>query len=401
MSPRALKAGCYTLTALNTLASQYYFNYLFFYLRDEYGFGDRTNLWVAAMHGAIYVYAAWQGGKFAERRGYITSLRVGYAGLLLTMVAGAWMSTAAGALVVVAAYTVALLLIWPALEALTMADEPPERVPHRVGIYNLTWSGSAAVAYFTGGPLYEWLGPGLIFGLPAALFLVQLLMVSWLARRMPGLPRRADVPEPITVPAGPPAALRDRPARAAVFLRLAWMANPLSYVAVYTLLAVMPGLASRLGLSPTQVGMFCSIWFFARMLAFALLWQWSGWHYRFRFLAGGYVLLVASFVSILVAPTLVVLVLGQVVFGLATGMAYYSSLFYSMDLSDTKAEHGGLHEAAIGLGICVGPAVGAASLQLLPGCPGAGVVAVTGLLVCGFGAMLAVWRQAPGAADPV
>lgn len=393
MSPRALKAGCYTLTALNTLASQYYFNYLFFHLRDRFGFDNRTNLWVAALHGGIYVYAAWQGGRFAERHGYMTSLRVGFAGLFLAMAAGAWMSTATGTLIAMAGYTVALLLIWPALEALTMADEPPERVPHRVGIYNLTWSGSAAVAYFTGGPLYEWLGTGLIFGVPAGLFLLQFAMVNWLARQTRGSPHRPDVPEPVVVPATPPVALRDRPAQAATFLRLAWMANPLSYVAVYTLLAVMPGLAVRLGLSPTQVGMFCSIWFFARMLAFAMLWQWTAWHYRFRFLAGGYLLLIASFVAILTAPTLTVLVAGQVVFGLATGMAYYSSLFYSMDLSETKAEHGGLHEAAIGLGICIGPAVGAASLQLFPGVPRAGIAAVAGLLVCGFGAMLAVWRR--------
>ncbi len=37
-----------------------------------------------------------------------------------------------------------------------------------------------------------------------------------------------------------------------------------------------------------------------------------------------------------------------------------------MDASDAKSEHGGIHEAAIGAGNCVGPAIGAAALQFLP-----------------------------------
>jgi len=38
---------------------------------------------------------------------------------------------------------------------------------------------------------------------------------------------------------------------------------------------------------------------------------------------------------------------------------------YSMDVGETKGEHGGLHEAMIGAGMCLGPAVGALSLYLV------------------------------------
>jgi predicted MFS family arabinose efflux permease len=155
----------------------------------------------------------------------------------------------------------------------------------------------------------------------------------------------------------------------------------------------MPGLATALGLSPTQVGLFCSIWFFARLVSFGVLWRWTGWHYRFRFLVVGYVLLMTSFLTILLAPNVAVLVIGQIVFGTSAGMTYYSSLFYSMDLSEARAEHGGLHEAGIGLGICAGPAVGALSLQMFPAWPHAGAMAVTGVLAGGLVAMLTVWRR--------
>lgn len=392
MPPGAAKTGVFVITALNTLGSYYYFSYLFFLLRDRYGFENRANLWVAALHGAIYVVAAWQGGRFAERRGYHTSLKAGFTGLVACMVAGAFVTSAPATLAVMVAHTVALLLIWPALEALATADEPPERVPHMVGLYNLIWSGSAALAYFSGGPLYDRFGSHLIFTLPALIFLLALVLVFRLGAR-PTPMIRPDLAEPIVAAPAPPVELRPHPERATMFLRLAWLANPLAYMSVYTLLAVMPGLASALGLTPTEVGLFCSLWMFARLASFLLLWRWTSWHYRFRFLAGGFVLLMAGFLAVLLAPGLPVLVAAQVLFGASAGLVYYSSLFYSMDLSEARAEHGGLHEAGIGLGICAGPAIGALSLQLFPASPHAGALAVTGLLAAGFAVMLRVWRR--------
>ena len=52
-----LKTDYYALTAFGSLATSYYFNYLFFFLRDRFGFENRGNLTVAAIHGGIYVFA--------------------------------------------------------------------------------------------------------------------------------------------------------------------------------------------------------------------------------------------------------------------------------------------------------------------------------------------------------
>ncbi|MFO7302577.1 MAG: hypothetical protein DIU54_009210 [Acidobacteriota bacterium] len=390
MSTRRLKDAAFALTAVNTVASYYYFTYLFFYLRDRHGFGDRGNLWVAALHGAVYIFAAWFGGRFAARRGYAVSLAAGFAGLALSIGAGLFVSSAAGLVALVAVYTVVLLLTWPALEALVTHGAEGWRVSHAVGLYNLTWSGAAALGYFTGGPLYDWLGAHLIFTVPAVLCAAQCAVVAWLARGGEGRGVRTAASGAAPDPA-PLAAAGGR--RDPVFLRLGWMANPLAYTAIYTLLAVMPGVATDLGLTPTEVGLYCSVWMFARLLAFGVLWRWHGWHYRFRFLAAGYLVLMASFVAVLLASSTVGLIVGQIVFGLSAGLMYYSSLFYSMDLAESRAEHGGLHEAGVGVGICAGPAIGAASLDLFPS-PEAGTVAVTLLLAAGFAAMVRERRAA-------
>jgi len=65
-----------------------------------------------------------------------------------------------------------------------------------------------------------------------------------------------------------------------------------------------------------------------------------------------------------------------------------------MDAGEAKGEHGGIHEAAIGVGSCVGPAVGAASLQFLPQYANGGAIAVSVLLLCGLGGLLAIWKTA-------
>jgi hypothetical protein len=91
------------------------------------------------------------------------------------------------------------------------------------------------------------------------------------------------------------------------------------------------------------------------------------------------------------APNLSVLVGAQVAFGLSIGVIYYSSLFYSLDVGEAKAEHGGIHEAVIGLGSFVGPAVGAATLVQFPGHLYAGALAVSGVLAIGLGVLGTIW----------
>ena len=113
---RSFKKFYFLLAGLNTLATTWYSNYIFFFLRDHFNYGNRQNLWVSALYGFVYIPAAVQCGKFAQRRGFVTSLKVGFAGLMLAMVVGAFLKgTIAGNLITLIAYTVALLFIWPAL----------------------------------------------------------------------------------------------------------------------------------------------------------------------------------------------------------------------------------------------------------------------------------------------
>ena len=94
--------------------------------------------------------------------------------------------------------------------------------------------------------------------------------------------------------------------------------------------------------------------------------------------------MVLGFVGIILARNIPTVLAAQVLFGVGLGLIYYSSLFYSMDVGETKGEHGGLHEGAIGAGLFAGPVIAFAALYFWPADPSAGVKAVSGFLILGY-----------------
>jgi predicted MFS family arabinose efflux permease len=383
-SSRTFRSGIYAIEGLNSFATVIYFNYLYFYFRDQFGFDNQRNLELASGIGLVYALASWQAGKFAARFGCFTALKGGFGLMALGLLVGSQLHNVAGEIVIACLVNIGTCLVWPTLEALVSEGAD---AADAVGLYNITWAATNAFAYFIGGTLLEKLGYRSIFYVPFLLTLLQLAIVVWLQKKqVPALTREPGSLAPTPPPEAPSAV------QARSFKYMGWLANPFAYIGINTLLAVIPGVAAKFHLSPMMAGFTCSLWCFVRLAMFGLLWVWTGWHYRFRWLATAGALLALSFGTILVAPNLAALIAAQVFFGAAIGLIYYSSLFYSMDASDTKSEHGGIHEAAIGMGNCIGPAVGAASLQFLPQVAHSGAIAVSALLLCGFGGLFAIRR---------
>src|SRR5258708_30384856 len=79
MSSGQLKTGYFVLEGLNSFATVYYCYYLFFYMHETFGFGNQANLELAALSGFVCIISAWMGGKFAQRSGYFTALKLGFA----------------------------------------------------------------------------------------------------------------------------------------------------------------------------------------------------------------------------------------------------------------------------------------------------------------------------------
>jgi DHA1 family multidrug resistance protein-like MFS transporter len=386
-----IRNTCFVIEGLNSFATILYFNCLYFFMQQRFDFSDKDNLALAALLGLTYTFAAWQGGKFAHRFGYFTALKIGFGLMAAGLVACKQLDSATGVILAAIVTNIGMCLIWPTLEALVSESETPAGVPRAVGIYNIVWAVTNAAAFFIGITLVKKIGFNVIIVTSIVIVLAQIALTFWMetfAKKNVQAAARGDVTAP------PPDPNRPSPARAKAFLRMAWLANPFAYIAVNTLIAVTPGLDAKFHVPPMFAGFVWSLWCFARLGAFIVLWRWTDWHYRFRWLAASFAVLVLSFAAILLSPSLTLLVVAQIFFGGAIGLIYYSSLFYSMDGGSAKSEHGGIHEAAIGLGNCVGPAMGAAALQFAPGIPNSGAIAVSVLLLGGFGGLLAIWKTA-------
>ena len=379
---RRSKTWYFVLEGLGSLACGFYANYIFFLLRDRHGFGNLGNLSVSAMQGLVFAVGSWWGGRFAQRHGCFTAMRAGLLGMVAALGVGALVPELAVQLLVLAVWTASMCCVWPAMEALVSEGETERSLPQMLGVYNVVWATCAAASYFFGGALFEQLGPASIYWLPTCAYAVQLLLAGWLAAKQPLAPVNPRSPPP---PAHrPDVAAYGQPISPRTFQRMAWLANPFACIGISTLLAMIPGRARELHLSTTATGWLCSVWFFGRLAAFILLWRWTGWHYRFRWLLGAFLGLMGGFVVVLVARDLWLVLAAEVLLGLSVGLLYYSSLFYSMDVGDAKAEHGGVHEAVMGAGGCLGPAVGAAGLLFWPQISNASAYAVTALLAVGL-----------------
>jgi MFS family permease len=393
-SPR-LKSGVFALSGSNSLATTYFFYYLYFYTQDQFGFSQLQNFGLAALLGAVYAVSAFFAGRFAQRAGYFAALRLGLAIMVVALCLGSHADALWEALVLIFVANIGMSFTWPSLESLMSEGETRARLRSLVGIYNFTWAVTGGLAYATGGAMQTHWSPRSMFYVPAGLLFLELVFSCWLEKQVNNQPPAArDNPPPAPAPAAQRPA---SPVPPRTFLRMAWLANPLAYLAINTIVAAIPTLARHFHLSQTLAVVVCSVWLFSRAGAFILLWLWPGWHYRFRFLAGAFAAMILCFGAMLLATRLWVLIISQAVLGFSFGLMYYSSLFYSMDVGETKGEHSGIHEAVIGAGNCAGPGIAAAALFLFPAHPAGGTLAVCLLLSCGLAGLF--WlRYKPGAA---
>jgi MFS family permease len=339
---------------------------------------------LAAGLGLVYAVVAVLSGRFAQRFGCLPVLRLGIIVLCLVFAAQLWVSNLWVVIGCLVLGNIGMCFVWPALEALVSEGEPPARLQRLIGIYNIVWSFTGAFAYFTGGALIKHWGWNGLFCVTAGIELLELAIVLWIhanAWKQPPAPKTATQTDTAARPT-----VRS-PIAPKTFLKMALLANPFAYLAINTVVSVIPTVAAKLSLDTMQTGFVCSVWLFTRAGSFVWLWLWSGWHYRFRHLAAGFVALAASFAVILLTHSLSALVMAQAVMGVALGLIYYSSLFYSMDVGEAKGEHGGIHEGAIGAGCCAGPAMAACGLYFFPANPASGAYAVTLLLACGLGGL--------------
>jgi len=378
------------ITGLMDIGASLLLSGIFFYTEHEYGWGPLKNLLLASAQGLMYVGGALMAHPLTVRwrrwgpMGVLAGLQGGmtFFALIIMPVAASPMAM----VTLLLAYTLISAAVWPILESLVTRGANPHQMSRRVSIYNLVWSGGAAVTVaLTGTILHLY---------PLGLFLIAALSHAAAG----GLAYRAIRSNSSSPTAGELAHMEPEPQLLRIRRLALWLARislPAVFVLGYSLLAILPSLPVLEGMNTAGKTLVSSVWMAARFLAFLLAGMTTAWHTRPRLLLIASAVMLLAFWGITLRPSdllgmpglacggidLASMIAWQIALGLAMGMIYSGSLYFGMVLSHGSTRHGGYHEALIGLGAAIGPGVGALTQSIWPGQIVYGVAGVSAVMM--------------------
>lgn len=346
------------LTFLLSLGTGILWNALFFIAKSQYGFDEAKSLWLAFGMGVLYTVVAFNAGRTVRALERRVSPRATLGLLLLVQAALAPLVLIPNEIVL---WITAIVMTgfgalqWPIVQHYLVSGRHGPEMRNAIGWWNASWMASTAVGLAVAGPLERY---GLAAWAIPAMLPVNLLAFACLA----------------WFPAQPPAHdaelhARHVPPSYGPLLRAARVLHPLGYLVIGALAPILPYLFTNLHTSESLQAPIGSTWHVARLLAVLILWKTAFWHGRGATLvvAGG--LLSLGFATAVMAPSEGVLMIALVAVGLGQGTIYYNAIYYGLAVGAAEVDAGGIHEALVGAGYFMGPAIGLATLAAGAGTP--------------------------------
>ncbi len=300
----------------------------------------------------VYIAAAGIMGRLSDRVPRITLARLGTVVIFAALLIMALSPGVAGLFAGMPLAAVGLAMFWPALQAAVADADDAGRLGGNLGLFNVSWSVGKGSGFLFGGAILEHMGFN-------ALFSTSMILIVSVALFLRGAPRSLETDAAVPVPELETGEERLRAAgRRRVFLFMAWIANGTAFGVAATLNYHYPGFLDPLNLGSSLFGGFLGLIYFSQTATFLVLMRTNAWHYRLRPLLSLCVVLAASMflLTALDRPGLI-LTLAPVI-GAAMGLAYYSSIYYSLHAAASRGRNTGLHEAIIGSGALLLPLLG-------------------------------------------
>jgi MFS family permease len=383
----------YAMEALASVSAVLLLTGIYFYTHRIFGWGMRQNLLLANGLGASYILGALSANRLSAALGRRAAFR--FVQIIL-------LALSATAFVFHQPFPLVLILIlysavsggqWPVLESMVSQASAGKVLSKRLAMYNLVWSAANVVALAVSGTIIQHCPTG-IFVVAGGCTLCSTLLIHF---------RGSE-------PAAAGGHIQPETELLAVRTQALWLSRialPSTYVVVCSLNAMMPSLPIMRSISTQWGTLLGSVWFAARCAAFAVLGVTAFWHTRPKLMLLAAVLMLIAFLGVTLRPSdflphdhltqstdLLSMISAQILLGAAMGIIYSASLYFGMVLSDGSTEHGGYHEALIGVGSVLGPASALVADTLRPGETGFGIAAVAGLI--GLSVLAAVGAVAIG-----
>lgn len=368
------------LTFVQSLATVLLERGLYFYTDEILDFSEAENLGLALMFGVCYAGGAMVSHRVTKQRGERPTLQAVLIGLGMLNLTVALMPSPVIVWAGFAGIGVLIGMKWPIIESYVTAGATPDRTLKVIGRFNMAWSSAMPLGLALTGLMIEWLSPTSFIMLAAVIYLGTLPVLL----KLPWVPVHLahDHPER-------PDPVRLRRYRA-LMVSSRWSLLG-TCAMMFLLVPLMPSLFDRLGHGVLWSPALSSVVDLCRFLAFVGLGIWTFWRGRSLPLAVSAVGIPIGFLMVLFAPTTAVALGGEAVFGFCAGQVYFAALYHAMVLENASVEAGGHHEALIGSGFALGPAIGLTGigLQRVTGDPVGGMLmAVTPLVLLCLAASL-------------
>lgn len=379
----------YLIEGLSAHAANLLMVGVFFYTHRMFQWGIAQNLLLACGQGACYTTGALLAGRVSGRFGRRNMLFSVEATLVAIALIAVIRPGPAIITIVLLLYSGVCAAGWPVLESLVCEGAGGNVLFKRLTMYNLVWSGlNAATLAVSGVIIQHW---------PAGLFVLPIIAhgIAACLARFGGRPTTqiAHAASPHVKPEPELLHLRT------LALWLSRIALPATYIVVYSLSAMMPSLPVMHSLETQGKTLVSAVWFVARWGTFLALGTTTFWHTRPRLMLAAAAVMLLAFLGITIQPSdlfpaahfslaidLSAMIVWQVLLGAAMGIIYSASLYFGMVLSAGSTEHGGYHEALIGVGSVLGPGAAFVAHWIQPMGIGLSVATVAGLVTLSLAA---------------
>jgi len=302
---------------------------------------------IAVTSSVVFVASCPIVGGLSDRYGrrpFVVTSTLIFAGAF----AGAYLSSHVWQLYLVAAVTgFGEALFWPLVAAELAAEADSQQLLRRMGGFNVSWSTGDMLGALAAGLLLE-AGTRVPFllcifgGIAISLLTSQVRMASTTAE--------AQLRQRDTIDA------HRLPHTHATFWRIALLANFTSAGVLSIVRRLLPDLSvEALHYSGRQYGVLVMTVAVFRTLTFVLLRSRRGWLYRARRFFLIQLLYPTAFLLMVFGERYWVFLLAAVMLGTASGVVYFSSLYYSVHGASRQAQRAGIHESMLGLGAGVIP----------------------------------------------
>ncbi|MBC7327595.1 MFS transporter [bacterium] len=215
-----------------------------------------------------------------------------------------------------------------------------------IGYFNLSWCVGLSIGSLLGGYLFQkdWRFP--LFSIAFSCLLIIFFLFF-----CPKVSPPQEVKE-----------VNDEPnsgeSKRNPFILIGWTANFVGWFTIGTLRYLFPKLAVELNISPFTIGLLTfTMAIFQAISSYGVGFM-VMFHYNLGFLLIVQFLMMLGFLIIILSSSIPLFFLSFTLLGICIGIAYFFSLFYSLESEEGKGHKSGIHESIVGAGGLLGPLLG-------------------------------------------